>query len=74
MAEWYPGDVEPTTELHRALAFLDSDLRADTVVRAGYVAAVPTAILCLLALVVLPGVPLPAAVPAAVGIGLGAKT
>jgi hypothetical protein len=68
----YPGEVEPTTELHRALAFLDSDLRADTVVRAGYVVAVPTALLCLLALVVLPGVPLPAAVPAAVGIGLGA--
>ena len=71
-AEQYPGAVEPTNELHRALAFLDSDLRADTVVRAGYVAAVPAAILCLLALVVLPGVPLPAAVPAAVGIGLGA--
>ena len=71
-AEQYPGTVDPTTELHRALAFLDSDLRADTVVRAGYVVAVPAAILCLLALVVLPGVPLPAAVPAAVGIGLGA--
>jgi hypothetical protein len=71
MAEWYPGAVEPTTELHRALAFLDSDLRADTVVRTGYVAAVPAALLSLLALVALPGVPLPAAVPAAVGIGLG---
>ncbi|GGJ08865.1 hypothetical protein GCM10008995_18430 [Halobellus salinus] len=72
VAEQYPGTVEPTSELHRALAFLDSDLRADTVVRAGYVVAVPAAIPCLLALVVLPGVPLPAAVPAAIGIGLGA--
>ena len=72
-AEWYPGDVEPTRELHRALAFLDSDLRADTVVRAGFVVAVPAAVLSLLGLVALPGVPLPAAVPAAVGIGLGAS-
>ena len=72
MAEWYPGDVEPTRELHRALAFLDSDLRADTVVRAGYAVAAPAAVVWLLALVLLPGVPIPAAVPAAVGIGLGA--
>jgi len=71
IAGWYPGDVEPTTELHRSLAFLESDLRADTVVRAGYVAAAPAAVLCLLALAVLPGVPLPAAVPGAVGVGLG---
>jgi hypothetical protein len=71
MAAWYPGAVDPTTELHRALAFLDSDLRGDTVVRAGYVAAVPAAAACLLVFAVIPGVPLPAAVPAAVGIGLG---
>ena len=72
MAAWYPGTVDPTTELHRALAFLDSDLQGDTVVRAGYVAAVPVAAVCLLVLVASPGVPLPAAVPAAVGAGLGA--
>lgn len=72
-AEWYPGDVEPTRELHRALAFLDSDLRADTIVRAGFVVAVPAAVLSLLGLVAFPGIPLPAAVPAALGVGLGAS-
>ena len=71
MAGWYPGSVEPTAELHRSLAFLDSDLRADTVVRAGYVAAVPGAVACLVVFVLVPGVPLPAAVPGAVGAGLG---
>lgn len=71
MAGWYPGAVEPTAELHRSLAFLGSDLRGDTVVRAGYVAAVPGAVACLVVLVLVPGIPLPAAVPAAVGVGLG---
>ncbi|WP_336022036.1 type II secretion system protein [Halobellus salinisoli] len=73
LAEWYPGDVEPTDDLHRSLAFLGSDLRADTVVRAGYVAAVPVAVLALCALVaLLPVLPVAASVPAAAGIGLGA--
>lgn len=71
MAAWYPGNVDPTPELHRALAFLDSDLQADTVVRAGYVVAAPVAMACLLALVAV-GIPFPAAIPAGVGIGLGA--
>lgn len=73
LAEWYPGDVEPTDELHRSLAFLDSDLRADTVVSAGYVAAVPVAVLAFCALVVLvPVLPVAASVPAAAGVGLAA--
>ncbi|QCC48284.1 type II secretion system F family protein [Halobellus limi] len=73
LARWYPNDVESTAELHRSLAFLDSDLRADTVVRAGYVAAVPVAVLALCALLVgLPGLPVAASMPAAAGIGLGA--
>ncbi|WP_049985840.1 hypothetical protein [Halobellus rufus] len=73
LAERYPGDVDPTDELHRSLAFLGSDLRAETVVRAGYVAAVPVAVFALCALVVsLPTLPIPASVPAAAGIGLGA--
>ena len=73
LAEWYPGDVEPTDELHRSLAFLGSDLRADTVVRAGYVAALPVAVLVFCAFVVLlPILPVAASIPAAAGAGLGA--
>ena len=73
LARRYPNEVDPTDELHRSLAFLDSDLRADTVVRAGYVAAVPTALLALCAFLVgLPALPAAASVPAAAGVGLGA--
>jgi len=72
LAEWYPGTVEPTPELHRALAFLESELVADTVVRAGYVAAVPASLLSLCVLLfAVPGLPAPASVPAAAGVGLG---
>lgn len=72
LTSWYPRPVDPTPELHRALAFLDSDLRADTVVRAGYVAAVPASLLSLCVfLLAVPGLPAPASVPAAAGIGLG---
>ncbi|WP_144901787.1 type II secretion system protein [Halobellus captivus] len=73
LAGWYPGEVEPTDELHRSLAFLGSELRADTLVRAGYVAAAPVALLTLCALVVLlPAFPVVASVTAAAGVGLGA--
>ena len=72
LARWYPNDVDPTDELHRSLAFLDSDLRADTVVRAGYVSAVPVAVIALAAiLLVFPALPVAASVPAAAGVGLG---
>ncbi|MGQ4555747.1 type II secretion system protein [Halobellus sp. GM3] len=76
LASWYPdaaGEPEPTTELHRSLAFLESDLRGETVVRAGYVAAVPVSVfaLCTLLLAV-PALPAAATVPASAGIGLGA--
>ncbi|MFB6092276.1 MAG: type II secretion system protein [Haloquadratum sp.] len=73
LARHYPGDVEPTADLHRALAFLESDLRADTVVRAGYVLALPVAGIALCALLVgLPWLPVAATVPASLGVGLGA--
>ncbi|WP_435182918.1 type II secretion system F family protein [Halobellus sp. EA9] len=73
LAGWYPGDVEPTRELHRSLAFIESDLAGDTVVRAGYVLApvVAVAVFAVLALAA-PGLPLPAALPLAAGLGLGA--
>jgi hypothetical protein len=72
LAGWYPMPVEPTPELHRALAFLGNDLDADTVVCAGYVAAAPTSIVSLCVLLgVVPGVPALASVPAAAGVGLG---
>ena len=72
LAGWYPRPVDSTPELHRALAFLESDLRADTVVRAGYVAAVPASLLSLCVLLfAVPGLPAAASVPAAAGIGLG---
>ncbi|WP_311170963.1 type II secretion system protein [Halobellus ordinarius] len=72
LAKWYPRPVEPTTELRRSLSFLESDLRAETVVRAGYVAALPSALLVICALsVALPSLPLAATLPAAAGVGLG---
>ena len=74
LARWYPNDVEPTAELHRSLAFLESDLRAQTVVRAGYVLAPFAAILAFCGLVLaVPSLPFVAAASAAAGLGLGAS-
>lgn len=40
LARLYPWPVDPSTELTRSLGYLDTDLRPETVVRAGYGAAV----------------------------------
>ncbi|RLM59557.1 type II secretion system protein [Halobellus sp. Atlit-31R] len=72
LASWYPNAVEPTAELHQSLAFLESDLRADTVVSAGYVLAPIATVLAFCALVfAVPSLPVAAAAPAAAGLGLG---
>ncbi|MFB6091161.1 MAG: type II secretion system F family protein [Halobellus sp.] len=73
LAGWYPGDVDSTRELHRSLAFLGSDLSADTVVRAGYALAPVVAVVVFLSLALgLPGLPLAAVLPMAAGLGLAA--
>ncbi|MFB6080166.1 MAG: type II secretion system protein [Haloferacaceae archaeon] len=56
-ARWYPWSVEPSADLRRALAFLSVDVDAPAVVRAGYVAGAPVALLAA-GLGVLVGVPL----------------
>lgn len=54
LARLYPWPVETPTELDRSLAFLGWDLDADTVVRAGYGAAIAVAVAGLLAVAVAP--------------------
>lgn len=72
LARWYPGAVEPTDELNRSLAFLESELRAETVVAAGYTAAPIVAVVVFVtATLSIPGLPPAAVLSAAVGIGLG---
>ncbi|SDM10746.1 hypothetical protein SAMN04487949_0875 [Halogranum gelatinilyticum] len=45
LARLYPWPVDPSTELVRSLGYLDTDVRAETVVRAGYGAAVVCGVL-----------------------------
>ncbi|MFB6252262.1 MAG: type II secretion system protein [Halobellus sp.] len=73
LAGWYPGSVEPTDELTRSLMFVERDLRAETVVAAGYTAAPIVAVVLLVATALsIPQAPIAVVLPAAVGIGLGA--
>ena len=44
LASHYPGDVTPTPELVRALAFLNVSAHPGTIIAAGYLLAVPAAI------------------------------
>ncbi len=67
-ARLYPREVTPSEELRRALAFLDSDLDASSVVRAGYGLGVLAAVLGLVAGVLLGSGVLGATVSVALGL------